>query len=102
MVITFKCRLDTEDGTEFWTGTITEFINHGSHYQLRIESRSGISVILGVSDNGNFACIPDWGAGCYLSALNDTFWNTEKLTKLLGLIDGITVASALASISDYI
>lgn len=102
MVTTFNCKLKTKDGTEKWTGTITKVINHGSHYQLRIESRSGIDVIVGSSDSGNFACIPDWGAGCYLSTLKDTFWNQEELVKVLGLIDGVTVARALSVISDYL
>lgn len=102
MITTFSCKLDTDEGTESWTGTITKIINHGSHYEIKIESRSGINVIVGTTDGGNFACIPDWGAGCHLSSFKDSFWNEERLNKILGPIDGITVAKALYAIADYL
>lgn len=54
-------------------------------------------MLLGQSSYGNFACMPDFGAGCHLSELNDIFYNTEKLCRVLGKIDGITVANAIAS-----
>jgi hypothetical protein len=39
--------------------------------------------------------MPDFDAGCHLVSLNDVFWNTERLTKVLGIVDGVTVAYAL-------
>lgn len=56
----------------------------------------------GQTTSGHFACMPDFGAGCYLADLKDIFWNTEKLTAVLGKVDGITVAYALSSISDQL
>lgn len=44
--------------------------------------------------------MPDFGAGCHLASLKDKFWNTEKLTEVLGKVDGITVASALYALAD--
>jgi hypothetical protein len=32
--------------------------------------------------------------------LTITFWNTEKLTSVLGEVDGITVAQALYALAD--
>ena len=46
--------------------------------------------------------MPDLGAGCHLADLKDKFWNTEKLTKVLGNVDGITVASALYVLANEI
>ena len=69
---------------------------------MRIDSRSGILVIFGRTTQGGFACMPDFGAGCHLVNLKDRFWNTEKLTEVLGKVDGITVAEALFAISDAI
>ncbi|MBK5201880.1 MAG: hypothetical protein JJE21_10200 [Spirochaetaceae bacterium] len=46
--------------------------------------------------------MPDFGAGCHLGTLDDKFYSTEKLSNVLGKIDGITVASALYSIADKI
>lgn len=34
--------------------------------------------------------------------LKDKFWNTEKLTEILGKVAGITVAEALFAVSDTI
>ena len=46
--------------------------------------------------------MPDFGAGCHLVNLKDKFLNTEKLVKVLGKVDGITVATALYSMADEI
>lgn len=98
----FECTRKLGKRTENWKGNITVFKNYGSHYEIRIESRSGILVLLGKSSNGGFACMPDFGAGCHLANLKDKFWNTEKLTEVLGNVDGITVASALYALADEI
>ncbi len=98
----FKCRMETEDGIEVWDGIIPRFTKYKSHYEIRIEARSGIMVVFGKSSRGNWACIPDWDAGCYLSNLDDIFWNTERLTRVLGPVDGITVATALYALKDEI
>jgi hypothetical protein len=52
-------------------------------------------VLFGKSSRGYFACMPDFDAGCHLANLNDLFWNTERLAKAIGVVDGVTVASAL-------
>jgi len=98
----FQCVNKTKKGKETWTGNIDSFVNYGSHYEIRIASRSSILVLLGKTSLGNFACMPDFGAGCHLATLEDQFYSTEKLTKVMGKIDGITVASALAAIADKI
>ncbi|MGD9568708.1 MAG: DUF6618 family protein [Sedimentibacter sp.] len=69
----------------------------GSHYELEINSHSRIHVPLGQTSYGNFACMPDFSAGCHLSTFDDIFYNTEKLCHILGKVDGITVAKAIAS-----
>ena len=98
----FQCINRTRKSNEAWTGSIASFINYGSHYEIRIVSRSSILVLLGKTSQGNFACMPDFGAGCHLANLKDEFYSTEKLTNVMGKIDGITVASALAAIADRI
>lgn len=57
-------------------------------------------VLFGETSRGGFACMPDFGAGCHLTDLKDKFWNTEKLTQVLGKVDGITVATALCALAD--
>lgn len=101
-MVFFECINKSSRQKERWKGKITELKIHGSHYEMRIESRSGILVIFGKTTQGGFACMPDFGAGCHLVNLKDKFWNTEKLSKVLGKVDGITVAEALYAIADSV
>ena len=92
--------MKTDEGIETWDGAILRLDKYGSHCEMRIESRSGIMVIFGRSSYGNFACMPDFNAGCHLSDLKDKFWNAERLSEVLGDVDGLTVACALAAVAD--
>ncbi len=98
----FECVRKKGKKTERWKGAILGFREYASHYEFRIESLSGIMVVFGKTVCGGFACMPDFGAGCHLAGLDDKFWNTEKLTEVLGEVDGITVASALYALSDIV
>ncbi|NLN50034.1 MAG: hypothetical protein GX149_00195 [Acholeplasmataceae bacterium] len=98
-MIKFKCELAKKNSrkNECWNGQISNWQDYGNYYELEIHSRSRILVILGQSSYGNFACMPDFGAGCHLSELDNIFYNTKKLCRVLGKVDGITVANAIAS-----
>jgi hypothetical protein len=96
----FDCEIKENQKISKWKGRIKRFTNYGSHYEIFIESRSSIMVIFGKTSRGNFACIPDFGAGCHLIELKNKFWNTEKLVSVMGKVDGLTVASALSALSD--
>lgn len=96
----FQCINRTKTRKETWKGRIISMINWGSHIELRIDSRSSILVFIGKTTQGNFACIPDYSAGCHLADLHDVFYSTEKLTSVMNKVDGITVAYALAAIAD--
>ena len=91
----FNCKYENEK----WCGTIESVYNHGSHYEMKIESRSGIRIFFGESNAGHFLSAPDFGVGCHLADLSDKFWNSEQLIRVLGPIDGITVAEALNQFS---
>ena len=88
---TFNCTYRKK----IWTGSITMFENYGSHYEFMIRSRSNIVVLFGKNSREYFACMPDFNVGCHLVNLNDILWNTERLIEVLGVVDGVTVASAL-------
>lgn len=98
----FECISRRKNGSEKWSGKITAYKNYGTHYEVRIESRSRILVLLGKTTQGAFACMPDFGAGCHLANPGDIFWNTEQLVRVLGKIDGITVAYAIKALADKI
>jgi hypothetical protein len=99
MSMKFKCNTKFGEKKEEWIGSIKFLKEHKNCYEIFIESRSSIMVILGETSRGKFACMPDFGVGCHLVDLKDTFWNTERLVDVLGKIDGITVASALSCLS---
>mgnify|MGYP007008945771 FL=1 len=96
----FECINKEGKKVERWKGHISSFEDYGTHYEIRIVSRSSILVLFGKTTQGAFGCMPDFGAGCHLVNPRDKFWNTEKLTRVLGKVDGITVATALYSIAD--
>jgi hypothetical protein len=96
----FSCEWKRNKKVERWTGKIVHLHKYSSHYEIFIESRSTIMVVVGKTSRGLFACIPDFQAGCHLVDLNDNFWNTESLIRVLKNVDGITVASALHFLSD--
>jgi len=93
---TFTCK----NRKETWDGSVAMLKNQGEHYEFLIQSRSSIMVIFGKTSRGYFACMPDFNVGCHLVQLCDIFWYTEKLTKVLGKVDGITVATALVALAD--
>lgn len=94
----FKCITKEES----WDGKVAYVKKYSSHYEIKIESRSGLTVLVGKTINGGFACIPDFGVGCHLVNLKDKFWNTESLVRGLGEVDGLTVATALYELSGEI
>ena len=102
MVIEFKCTMKKGKKIDSWVGVITKLTNFGSHYEFKVESRSGFMVIIGKTNYGNFACIPDYDAGCHLSNLTDLFWNSERLSSIMNKVDAITIAHALQAIAEYI
>jgi hypothetical protein len=87
------------DGNK-WKAKVKNVTNRGNCYEIRIESRSGLTIIVGQYSAGWFVCIPGWNAGAGLSChLGDTFYNTEVLTEAIGVVDGVTVAQVLAQIA---
>ena len=102
MLIKFECTMKIGKKTENWPGMITNLTRFGSHYELRIESRSGFIVVIGKTNYGNFACIPDYDVGCHLSTLKDLFWNSEHLRAIMNKTDALTVAYALQAVAEHI
>lgn len=100
----FQCKYQNDEGrTEKWEGYIEGIYTHKNHFEIHIQSRSSIHLLVGRSAYGLYACIPNFQASCYLSTLDDIFYNNEKLSRALGNpIDGATVAYALKSLKDLI
>jgi hypothetical protein len=103
-MIEFRCTYQwDENEKDDWYGAIKQIINYGSHYEVFISSRSSLRVLIGESSSGLFACLPDFRAGCHLSTLDDTFYNSEKLIYALSNpVDGTTVACALNALTSIL
>ena len=100
-MIQFPCSYQWgEDDYDDWEGSIEQITDLGGHYEIVISSRSRIRLLVGRSTTGLFACLPDDDAGCHLSTLADSFYNSERLIYAMeNPVDGITVACALKALS---
>lgn len=98
----FQCVKQIGNRKEKWLGKISCLKNYGSHFEIQIQSRSSLMVMFGETSRGYFASIPDFNAGCHLVDPLDIFWNTESLKRVLGEVDGITVATALHTAAAYL
>lgn len=47
MPIQFECTMKKGKKVESWSGVITSLTKFGSHYEIKIESRSGFIVVIG-------------------------------------------------------
>lgn len=100
----FRCSYQWDpDERDDWDGIVNKITCFGSHYEVFITSRSSLRVLIGKCTSGLFACLPDYQAGCYLSTLKDTFYNSEKLIYAMeNPVDGTTVACALKALADVL
>jgi len=99
MPIAFRCRERIHDTYEEWDGYIRRISNYGSHYEIRIDSRSGFVFIVGQYAAGAFISIPAFEVGCDLASYGDYFWNNEALARRMNPVDAATVAEALRTLS---
>jgi hypothetical protein len=96
--VRFDCNETIGQHFEHWSGAVTRLINHGSHYEIFIESRSGFVFIVGKYISGGFISIPAFNVGADLANYDDYFWNKERLASIMNRVDAITVAEALRSL----
>lgn len=74
---------------EQWQCRINYVKNYGSCSEIQLTARSSIFLSVCKSSRGYLACLPDFGAGCYLVNFYDSTWNAEKLSAALkNPIDG--------------
>ncbi len=80
-----------------WEASLEVLKKRGTTLELRFTGRgSSIHAIVGPQINGKFICIPNYDVGSELAGYQDTFWNRERLTPLIGVVDATTVANGLA------
>lgn len=90
-------------GNDFWSGEVEYIRGREGYYHISILSRSKIFMILGKTNEGIFACIPDSYAGCYLEPLHNIVYNVDTLTcAMKNRINAITIAVALDAIKNEV
>jgi hypothetical protein len=97
----FTFTLNRDGAEKKWFVAIPNFNCFGSHFQVRIESHSGIRVIFGKLEKKYFVCIPEMSVGCELLNLWDEESNSQILEELIGEVDGISVAKSLSIMQKY-
>jgi len=99
--VVFLCHEKIGRRSENWTGRVTSLINHGSHYEIHISSRSGFVFLIGRYINGGFISIPAFDVGSDLADYGDYFWNNERLSAIMNPVDAATVAEALRALKSH-
>ena len=63
-----------------------------------------LSRLVGKHNSGYYICIPNWNIGSELAGLDDTFWNSERLSNYTKLdeLNSYIIATALAELSSVI
>ncbi|TDW07917.1 hypothetical protein EDD63_1821 [Breznakia blatticola] len=93
--VLYNCIYEDDDLIE-WEATVEHTGNNKENHETIFTGRgSKIIAVIGQSTNGNWICFPEREYGCYLSSLDDVFWNQEKIENGLGIIDAQTVAKGL-------
>ncbi len=97
----FDCKYEHEDGlVDIWKGEISVIRKEKHLTEARVVGRgSALTIALGVYVNGNFLCIPDIDVGCPLSHWTDTFWNLERLSRLMNPVDAATIVYGICALS---
>jgi len=98
--VRFECYEKIGRRFEHWSGAVTHLINHGSHYEIYISSRSGFVFIVGKYISGGFISIPAFNVGSDLADYGDYFWNKERLASIMNKVDAVTVAEALRTLKN--
>jgi hypothetical protein len=93
-----------KNGKSIQAGTIHIF-SYSFPIEAEIEANGwSFYVIVGKHKNGHYICIPNWSVGSELAALDDRFWNNERLVQhtKLGRLNSSIIATALVELSHVI
>lgn len=99
-MVQFICTHTYADGTKnTWKGMATLYRKQGPLAEIQISGRgTSLLVLVGKYSWGRFICIPDIDVGCPLARWDDTFWNTERLSRLMNETDAVTVAQGIKAL----
>ncbi|WP_281518662.1 hypothetical protein [Thomasclavelia cocleata] len=100
--IIIKCSTNLNDKKETWQANLKSITNYGNYYKAIIEARSThFDILVGYTDDYNWVALPIQEISCSLASFDDIFWNEERLSSLIGVIDATTIATAIAFIDKH-
>lgn len=99
----FKCVKLSGRHKTTWTGQIYKIKGIRENCEMDVIARgSHFHVIFGSHSSGNYLCIPNQNVGCELAHYSDIFWNCERLSRIIGYTDAITIATAVKEVSQIL
>lgn len=95
----FTCKTMIYDKLESWNVNIKSIIDYNTYYEVIVEARgSSILILVGSTNEYNWISLPIQEVSCSLSQFDDIFWNIERLTPLIGIVDASTVVNTIATL----
>lgn len=103
MRLEYECHGSKGMKPRSWKGEIN-ILSMQEPYEAEINARgSNFHLIIGKHAYGNFLCLPNWDIGSEMAAMQDSFWNWERLRKAgMKSVDAHSIADALVALSEYI
>ena len=100
--ISIECSTTIEDKQQTWHANLKSIMNYGDYYEATIEARgTHFAMLVGKTDNYNWVALPIQEVSCSLASPSDTFWNEERLTSLIGVVDATTIATVISFIEQH-
>lgn len=99
----YKCALIKDDSTERWEGDLEVMRCLPSCCEAGVTGRgSYFHIIVGEHSYGKYVCIPNLNLGSELAALDDVFWNRERLSRLMGEVDATTLSYGIRFLGELL
>ncbi len=100
--VLIECSTTLNDKKEVWQANLKSITNYGNYYEAIIEARSThFNMLVGYTDDYNWLSLPIQEVSCSLASFDDIFWNEERLSGLIGVVDATTIATVIAFIDKH-
>ena len=100
--VLIECTTTIEDKQETWQANLKSIMDYGDYYEATIEARSThFDMLVGETDNYHWVALPIQEVSCSLAHPTDIFWNKERLSSLIGVVDATTITRSIAFIEQH-
>lgn len=95
-----KIKIPCQIEDQVWDCTVNNYEEYQGYKKANVSGRgSSIDFLYGTTNDYNWIALPVQEIATTLSSFTDTFWNSEKLTSLIGEVDAMTIACALSHLA---